>query len=252
MKITEFGPIDGPQILAVPGLFMSAEAFRDLAAYLPECHIVAVTLDAHYEGSDEYPGREEELNRLTDKLMELGYTHFRLCIGLSLGTIMSVCLAQREEIRIEQFLLDGAVNFYRSPAAFLEKAAMSMIFHNLMRRARSRKAASGMLNFAYTGSWASVFDECQRSMTDESIDILIRELSDFTPTPGLEQPMYCLYGSLENNILANRRAIKKAYPQARFSLKMGHNHLTWLNRNPEKYAKLVRRILESESREKRL
>lgn len=243
MKITEFGPQNGPQILAIPGVFMSAEAFRDLAAYLPDCHIVAVTLDAHYEGSEEYPGREEELNRLTDQLKALGYTHFQLCIGLSLGTIMSVCLAKRGEIEIEQFLLDGAVNFYHSSVAFLEKAAMSVIFHNLMRRARARKAASGMLNFAYTGSWSSVFDECQRSMTDESIDILIRELSDFTPEPGLSQPIYCLYGSLENNILANRKAIKKAYPQARFSLKMGHNHLTWLNRHPDKFAKLVRNIL---------
>lgn len=233
------------EILCIPGLFMTAQAFVPVADYIPEYHFVCVTLDSHHSGCDEYPGREAELEKLSGILKNHGWTHFDLCIGLSLGSILSVCLARQKDIVIDRILLDGAVNFYRSGIPFLEKAAMSLIFRNLIKGARKKQARS-FLNISYSDSWEQTFQACPTYMSDDAISLFIRELSDFSPQPGLRQPIHCLYGSKENNLKANIRIIRQCYPQATFEIRQGHNHMTFLNQEPEEFAGIVKACREAD------
>lgn len=243
MRIQEFGTNNGKSILCIPGLFMSGDCFRNLIRYLPEYHFVCVTLDAHHPDSEEFEGLEQEVSKLTQELKARELVQFDLVIGLSLGTILSVCLAERPGLSIKQLLLDGAVNFYISKSQFLEQAAMSALFHYFIRAAK-KPSRFKVLDHQYAGDWAEYTGICLRSMTPSSLKVLIPLLSNFTPHPGLTQPISCLYGAKENNIAANQAAIRKCFPQARFSVIPGYNHLGFLNREPEKYAEIVRSMLE--------
>lgn len=61
---------------------------------------------------------------------------------------------------------------------------------------------------------------------------------------GVEQPMYLIFGGKEDNIKVNSRVVRALYPDARIMVKEGYNHLEYLNRQPEEYGKLVRKVLE--------
>lgn len=244
MKLEEYGARGRKEILCIPGLFLSGSCFQELIAQLPEYHFVCVTLDSHHPGSEEYPGREAELDKLAAMLRERGLTHFDLAIGLSLGTIMSVCLAERDEIQIDRLLLDGAVNFYSCGlAAVFEKAAMGALFRSAIRQARGEKVLFPILDQMYVGTWAASSKLCASSMTEPALEILIHELSDFLPKPGLLQPIHCLYGSREQNVAICRFNIRRCFPQATFEIKQGYNHLMFLNHRPEEYAGIVNTVL---------
>ncbi len=244
MKIQEYGTEGKADILCIPGLFMSGECFLEVIAQLPEYHFVCITLNSHYPNSEGYIGREHELDLLTDMLRERGQTHFDLCIGLSLGTILSVCLAQRSEIKLDRLLLDGAVNFYRSKLGGLERAAMRYLFRSAMKQAREQEVYKPILDREYVGDWSKYNKVCAASMTDDALEIIIQELSAFEPESGLTQPMRFLYGSKEHNTAACSKNIRRCFPQAKIEKKEGYAHLIFLNRNPDKYAAIVRETLE--------
>ena len=244
MKLQEYGTEGKVDILCIPGLFMSGECFLELIDELPEYHFVCVTLDSHHPESEPYIGREHELDLLTDMLRERGLTSFDLCIGLSLGTILSVCLAQRGEIGIDRLLLDGAVNFYRSKLGGLERAAMRYLFRSAMKQARGSEVYKPILYREYVGNWSEYNKVCAASMTEEALEIIVRELSAFLPESGLKQPMHFVYGTKEQNVSACWKNIQCCFPQATMEKKEGYAHLVFLNQNPDKYADIVRGMLE--------
>lgn len=243
MKIECYGTPNKPSILCIPGVFMSGDSFQNLIAQLPDYHFVCVTLDAHHPGSDEFEGLTQEVDKLIRQLQSRKLTQFDLAIGLSLGTILSVCVAARTEISIKQLMLDGAVSFYTCPSKLFERAAMSAMFRHFMRKARKSKLPKQQ----FSGDMSACSEICMRTMTPASLKTIIRLLSDFVPAPGLTQPIYCLYGSRENNISANQTVIKKCFPQAVFSVKQGCHHLEFFNRHPDEYADIVRSLLTSPS-----
>lgn len=245
MKIIEYGNPEGKRILCIPGVFMAAECFRRLSQELPEYRLVCVTLDGFHPGSEEFKGLEQQTEKLVHMLQDRGTTSFEMVIGLSMGTIFSVRLAKHPALEIKKLFLDGAVNFYRSKVKGVVHASIYLIFKHFMNTAKKNKEKSANdLNKIYEGDWGEIMQVCRASLTEPSLRIMARLLADYTLEPGVKQPMYLIFGGKEDNIKVNSRVVKALYPDARIMVKEGYTHLEYLNRQPEEYGKLVRKVLK--------
>lgn len=245
MKIIEYGNPEGKRILCIPGVFMAAECFRRLSQELPEYRLVCVTLDGFHPGSEEFGGLEQQTEKLVRMLRDRGTTSFEMVLGLSMGTIFSVRLAKNPALKIRKLFLDGAVNFYRSKVKYVVQAAIYLIFRHFMITAKKDKQkSSNDLKKVYEGDWEEIIQVCRASLTEPSLRVMARLLADYTLEPGVEQPMYLIFGGKEDNIKVNSRVVRALYPDARIMVKEGYNHLEYLNRQPEEYGKLVRKVLE--------
>ena len=245
MKIIEYGNPEGKRILCIPGVFMAAECFRRLSQELPEYRLVCVTLDGFHPGSEEFGGLEQQTEKLVRMLRDRGTTSFEMVLGLSMGTIFSVRLAKNPALKIRKLFLDGAVNFYRSKVKYVVQAAIYLIFRHFMITAKKDKQkSSNDLKKVYEGDWGEIIQVCRASLTEPSLRVMARLLADYTLEPGVEQPMYLIFGGKEDNIKVNSRVVRALYPDARIMVKEGYNHLEYLNRQPEEYGKLVRKVLE--------
>lgn len=247
MKIEAYGKQENPSILCVPGLFMSGNCFSRLVEQLPDYHVVCVTLDRHHPGGNEFDGLNEELDALVHALQRAGYTEFDLCLGLSLGTIVSLELANRPELRIKKLWLDGAVNLYVPTHPFWEQRAMSMIFGYFMRASKKPKKGKRVprMGQIYSEDWSRSMQQCMACMSRRSKDIIVQVLSNYTVRSGVRQPLYFLYGEKENNLQVNCDAIKACYPDAEIVVKDGHTHLTYLDHEPAAYARMVTAFLSA-------
>ena len=245
MKIIEYGNPEGKRILCIPGVFMAAECLRRLSQELPEYRLVCVTLDGFHPGSEEFGGLEQQTEKLVRMLRDRGTTSFEMVLGLSMGTIFSVRLAKNPALKIRKLFLDGAVNFYRSKVKYVVQAAIYLIFRHFMITAKKDKQkSSNDLKKVYEGDWGEIIQVCRASLTEPSLRVMARLLADYTLEPGVEQPMYLIFGGKEDNIKVNSRVVRALYPDARIMVKEGYNHLEYLNRQPEEYGKLVRKVLE--------
>ena len=248
MKIVEYGNMEGKRILCIPGVFMAAECFRRLSQELPEYRLVCVTLDGFHPGSEEFRGLEQQTEKLVRMLQDRGLTSFELVIGLSMGTIFSVRLAKHPALEIKKLFLDGAVNFYRSKVKSVVHASIYLIFKYFMNTAKKNKEKSANdLKKIYEGDWGEIMQMCRASLTDPSLRVMARLLADYTLEPGVKQPMYLIFGGKEDNIKVNSKVVKTLYPDARIMVKEGYTHLEYLNRQPEEYGRLVRKVLKNEN-----
>ena len=109
---------------------------------------------------------------------------------------------------------------------------------------KDKQKSSNDLKKVYEGDWGEIIQVCRASLTEPSLRVMARLLADYTLEPGVEQPMYLIFGGKEDNIKVNSRVVRALYPDARIMVKEGYNHLEYLNRQPEEYGKLVRKVLE--------
>lgn len=247
MKIIEYGKENEKAILCIPGVFLSGECFSALAGELPEYHLVCVTLDGFHPGCQVFESLEQQTEKLISLLQENQLTEFEAVMGLSMGTIFSVRLAKRPELKIRRLFLDGAVNFYRSRYKKVVELAITQIFSWFMKSARKNpKKSVESMRKVYTGDWPEKMQVCRASLDKKSLKVMAAFLADYELEPGVKQPMRLLYGGKEDNIKINSQVVKALYPEAEILVIPGYNHLGFLNRQPETYAGMVREFLKTE------
>jgi pimeloyl-ACP methyl ester carboxylesterase len=245
MQIIEYNFTANRSILCIPGTFMSADSFKALAEYLPAYHFVCVTLDGFHPDSQDFDGLEGQTEKLVNLLTQRGFLHFDLAMGLSLGTIFALHLTKRQELTIDRLWLDGAVNLYRSPCPTLERRFFYSYFRSYLNFAKKKKRAIRSLKFVYTQEWAELMQLCCASMTTTSLTALSATLTDYILEAGIAQPMHFLYGGQEVNAFLSINTVKQCYPKAAIDKVRGYNHLMYLNRKPQEYAKRVETFLNS-------
>lgn len=108
----EWGPVDGPPVLALHGWLDNAASFDRIAPLLPELHLVALDLAGHGRSQHRHPSVVHhfidwapEVVAVTD---QLGWESFKL-IGHSMGAGISTLVAGSFPNHVERLvLLEGA------------------------------------------------------------------------------------------------------------------------------------------------
>lgn len=245
MEITEYGNSDGKQILCIHGLFMTGACFSSLSDHMPEYHFICITMDGHHENSTDFQSISQEAETVQKELLKRKNKEYILAIGLSLGTLVTLELAQNARLKINRLLLDGAVNLYTSSFQFFEKTAMSFIFRYFMSLSKHKEKALHSIGKIYKGDWPQYMYRAMKSMSVASRQVIEQEISNYKLKPGLSQSLYFLYGGKENNIKVNCAVIRTYYPKAKIRIIPGYRHLEFLNACPEKYSLIVRAILRN-------
>jgi pimeloyl-ACP methyl ester carboxylesterase len=108
----EWGPEDGPPVLALHGWLDNAASFDRLAPLLPDHHLVAVDLAGHGRSRHRHPSVIRHFVDWAPEVVavadELGWTNFSL-IGHSMGAGISTLVAGTFPGRVRKLvLLEGA------------------------------------------------------------------------------------------------------------------------------------------------
>ncbi|GGF19638.1 alpha/beta fold hydrolase [Subtercola lobariae] len=102
LTVGEWGPADAPVVLAVHGITASHQAWRTVAALLPEFHLIAPDLRGR-GGSRTLPGpfgMARHADDLADVLDHLGARHATV-VGHSMGAFASLIFGLRHPALVE-------------------------------------------------------------------------------------------------------------------------------------------------------
>ena len=108
----EWGPVDGPPVLALHGWLDNAASFERLAPLLPDLHLVALDLAGHGRSQHLHPGGVHHFIDWAPEVVAvaefLGWQSFAL-IGHSMGAGISTVVAGAFPDRVQRLvLLEGA------------------------------------------------------------------------------------------------------------------------------------------------
>lgn len=245
MLIREYNKQENPKgkVLCIPGVFMNAECFEDIAGRMPEYHFVAVTLDGFHKGCDTYESLDQQCDKLIGMLETIGETIFDLAFGTSLGTVYACHLAAtRPQLTIKKLWLDGAVVLYDSGIHKFERWVTYHLFDYLSAQSRKPKR-KGYMGLLYAPEWDARTLEARQSLSQESLNNLCDTLVNYVIEPGIKVPIFLTYGSKEQNIKKNLEAVHRYYPNAIHSIEKGYPHMSYMMSKADEYADRLKRYI---------
>lgn len=258
MKVKTLGQSRNPAVLMIPGMFCTSDVPELAAKYLAnEYYVILPTLDGHHREEPVYHGVDRDAAEIVGWLEDNGVTRLALLQGTSMGAEVALAVAARIRIPVDHWLLDGGPCFH-FPRFF--RAIMARKFNGYMNMVRGKTTGQavdalmkdpfvkklggdsldsyrGMLGgFCEIGQW--IDSASVRRIADTCYRCVLPDIPDETA-----RRFVFLYSENEPARKSEKR-LKKKYPQAAFLVAKGYGHGGFQGEQPEKYAGLMRDIIE--------
>lgn len=241
MRLVEYNKEQEKTMLCLPGMMMNGSCFEPLVREMSDFHFVCLTLDGFHPDSPDYESLEDEVEKITNLLVENDLTSFDVCLGASLGTLVGTHLAKRPELNIKKLWLDGGVVLYESKIQKIEWWCIYYLFGKMAKESHQGDGTMKFMGAKVAGEWARNTLEPRQSLTETSLRNLADTLVYEHIPEGLTQPIYLTFGSKENNHMANIKAVQALYPDTKVSVEKGYNHLEYMSRKTKQYAMRLRK-----------
>ena len=113
MRIMEFGPENGQQVMLIHGEHARWDIFLPaMEPLVKTCRVLIPVLDgfdAEAEKQADFPGVEKAADQLCQWLEEHGKTHLLGVYGISLGGSIAFQMLSREQLSVDRCVMEGAI-----------------------------------------------------------------------------------------------------------------------------------------------
>lgn len=258
MKFETLGNRNKPAIVAIHGMFGNAETLKPFASILAEdYYVILPTLDGHFPHSANFGTKEDQAGFIIDYLKKENIKKLAMVHGSSLGAVIALEMANRNEIPCQSYFMDSGLFFkYGSlhrNITYSKNLSLINSFRSRIEGTTSMEEADAALkgsmtekllgdgNDAYGGMVAGV-SEVYRELTDETIhDVIEACYNCKLPKLPAEIQARCTFFYGERDTSAKlKKDLSKAYPKAMVSVFPKHGQCTFQMLNPEKYVDLLK------------
>ncbi len=245
MEFHIFGNKSNKAVVLIHGVLTPWQIWERQIEVLKENYCVIVpALDGHIEEHEsEFISIENEAQQIEEYLSKEQIEDvFALC-GLSMGGVIAYKIFERQNIRIENLIMDGAPLVKMS---FISEKAMTAAYTSIIHKSkkRDRKTFENFKKDFLPERYLESFLKFADTMTDNTIKNMLHSVCSggFTPVAGqLCTRILYLHGTKGNEVYSKKSAqkMKKHYPDMEIKCFDGYKHAELAVYEPDKWLDTV-------------
>ena len=244
MIIHTVGNPHNPAILFFHAMGVTGDSSRPVAEALQEDYYCILPTSSVYCPGQTYVSKDDELRQIREFLEGQGISSLALVTASSLGADLAMAFLTRSGIPVEHVFFDGG-QFAR-----ISGTVRSIMVPFLYLAIRSLYWSGGktLKHILWCDDEAirPYFIEAGRNLTWGNLRRQLADSLEDKPFPALsprmQQRTFWEFGSLEDHF-KYRAAVMEAYPQGRFPVFEGYNHMQYQIRDPRGFAQMLKAVI---------
>ena len=250
MKFHTFGNKENKVIVLIHGVFTPWQIWKTQITALKEKYYVVVpALDAHIEEhSSEFISIGEEAEQIEKYIIKEFNGHVFAVCGLSMGGAIANRLFERDSVRIEVLVLDGAPLVKSS---VISEKVMISSYKSILHKSKNRdeKTIENFKRVFLPEEYLESYLRFADTMSDSSVENMIHSVCS-------SEPSYCenknntrilfLHGTKGNEVYSRRSAklMKKHYPELTIKCFKGYKHTELAVYKPDEWLETAEAFLD--------
>jgi pimeloyl-ACP methyl ester carboxylesterase len=246
------------RILALPGLFATAESLRPVFAQLKDCTVLVPVYSGYAGSGRAYVNEEDEAALILQALQETGQSGpLDLLYGISFGANIGAYLVKEHSDLFRKVLFDTPMYFKVNGVLLkgLQKALHSGV-QAIRGYAQEEDAEKALLENSYFQKYLGNPNEANRalyqeivrtmrSMDEASAERMLTAAASFAyPHWNPEQQKQVIFlFSPDDPVQHVEKHVREHYPDARYSQVKGFGYCGFLTQEPKAYAGMVSSLL---------
>lgn len=245
MQFETFGSKDAPAVLFFHAMGVTGASSEPVARYLQEKYFCILPTSTVYCEGQKYAGKADEIRQVEMFLTSQGVTRLALVVASSIGADLAATFLSQTKIPVDHALFDGGQfaqishGTRRVMAPFCTLPSRACTGRRAVRSKRSCGATMTPLSpYFIAAGKALTYGNMRRQMADSLEDKPFPPLSK-----EVQEHCFFEFGSGEEHF-KYREAVRKAYPDSRFPVFEGHDHMQYQIRDPQGFAAMLEHIIE--------
>ena len=244
MIIQTLGTQDHPAILFFHAMGVTGDSSLPTAEYLKENYFCIMPTSTVYCKGQTYRGKADEVRQIVSFLQAHGVRELALVAASSIGADLAMEFLSQSPIRPDHVFFDGGQ--FAQISGFLRRVMTPFLYAAIKSLYRSNGKTLKHILWCDDEAIRPYFIEAGRNLTWGNLRRQLADSLEDKPFPALsprmQQRTFWEFGSLEDHF-KYRAAVMEAYPQGRFPVFEGYNHMQYQIRDPRGFAQMLKAVI---------
>ena len=245
MLFAAMGDKTKPAVLFFHAMGVTGASSERVAACLQDRYYCIMPTSTVYCPGQRYGSKSEELRQIEEFLRRQGVTRLALVVASSIGADLAAAFLVQTKLPVEHAFFDGGqfAQIGRGTRRIMVPLLYFAIKSLYWSKGGTLKAIlwcddAAIKPYFIAAGQALTYGNLRRQMADSLED------KPFPPLPEtLQQHTFFAFGSAEDHF-KYRGAVRQAYPQGRFPVFEGHDHMQYQISDPQGFAAMLAEIIE--------
>ena len=245
MLFQTYGDRRNPAVLFFHAMGVTGASSEPIARYLQDRYFCILPTSTVYCEGQKYVSKLDEIRQVEDFLHRQGVERLAMVVASSIGADLAMAFLTQTKLPVEHAFFDGGQfaqigkGTRRMMTPFLYLAIKSLYW--------SKGGTLKKIMWCDDDAIKPYFIAAGKALTYGNMRRQMADSLEDRPFPPLTRKMqeHCFFefGSGEEHF-KYREAVRKAYPDSRFPVFEGHDHMQYQIRDPQGFAAMLERIIE--------
>ena len=245
MQFETFGSKDAPAVLFFHAMGVTGASSEPVAKYLQETHFCILPTSTAYCAGQKYISKADEIRQVEDILRAQGVTRLALVVASSIGADLAAAFLSQTQLPVDHAFFDGGQ--FAQIGRGTRRVMAPLLYLAIKSLYWSKGGTLKKIMWCDDAAIKPYFIAAGRALTCGNMRRQMADSLEDRPFPPLTRKMqeHCFFefGSAEDHF-KYREAVRKAYPDSRFPVFDGHDHMQYPLRDPQGSAAMLEHIIE--------
>ena len=245
MRFETFGARQNPAVLFFHAMGVTGASSAPVARRLQDRFFCILPTSTVYCAGQRYAGKADEVRQVEEYLHGQGVERLALVVASSIGADLALAFLAQTKLPVEHVFFDGGQfaqikqSTRRIMTPFLYLAIKSLYWTKGGTLKKIMWCDDDAIKpYFIAAGQALTYGNLRRQLADSLED------RPFPPlTQAMQQHTYFAFGSAEEHF-KYRDAVRRAYPDGRFPVLEGFNHMQYQIRDPAGFAAMLTTVIE--------
>lgn len=245
MLFETFGDKSNPAVLFFHAMGVNGASSEPIAKYLQKKYFCVLPTSTVYCAGQKYINKADEIRQTEEFLKGQGVTQLALVVASSIGADLAIEFLSKSKIPAEHVFFDGGQFAQIGKAA--RRAMAPLLYLAIKSLYWSKGGTLKKIMWCDDDSIKPYFISAGKALTYGNLSRQFSDSLENKPfpkfSPEMQKKMFFEFGSAEEHF-KYRSAVMKAYPNGKFPVFEGFNHMQYQIKDPKGFAEMLMCVAE--------
>ena len=245
MLFETFGDKSNPAVLFFHAMGVNGASSEPIAKYLQKKYFCVLPTSTVYCAGQKYINKADEIRQTEEFLKGQGVTQLALVVASSIGADLAIEFLSKSKIPAEHVFFDGGQFAQIGKAA--RRAMAPLLYLAIKSLYWSKGGTLKKIMWCDDDSIKPYFISAGKALTYGNLSRQLSDSLENNPfpkfSPEMQKKMFFEFGSAEEHF-KYRSAVMKAYPNGKFPVFEGFNHMQYQIKDPKGFAEMLMCVAE--------